>query len=45
MPFLTYQTTAADAVRNAGRLMQEGGAEAVKLEGGSAIVDVCQAPR
>ena len=40
MPFLTYQTTAADAVRNAGRLMQEGGAEAVKLEGGSAIVDV-----
>jgi len=40
MPFLTYQTTAADAVRNAGRLMQEGGAEAVKVEGGSAIVDV-----
>jgi len=40
MPFLTYQTTAADAVRNAGRLMQEGGAEAVKLEGGSAIIDV-----
>ena len=40
MPFLTYQTTPADAVRNAGRLMQEGGAEAVKLEGGSAIIDV-----
>ena len=40
MPFLTYQTTPADAVRNAGRLMQEGGAEAVKLEGGSAIVEV-----
>jgi len=40
MPFLTYQTTPADAVRNAGRLMQEGGAEAVKLEGGSAILDV-----
>ena len=40
MPFLTYQTTPADAVRNAGRLMQDGGAEAVKLEGGSAIVDV-----
>ena len=40
MPFLTYQTTPADAVRNAGRLMQEGGAEAVKLEGGHAIVDV-----
>jgi len=40
MPFLTYQTTAPDAVRNAGRLLQEGGAEAVKVEGGSAIVDV-----
>jgi 3-methyl-2-oxobutanoate hydroxymethyltransferase len=40
MPFLTYQTTPADAVRNAGRLMQEGGAEAVKIEGGSAIIDV-----
>lgn len=40
MPFLTYQTTAADAVRNAGRLMQEGGAEAVKVEGGGAILDV-----
>src|SRR5712691_2871138 len=39
MPFLTYQTTTADAVRNAGRLMQEGGAEAVKVEGGSAILD------
>jgi len=39
MPFLTYQTTHAEAVRNAGRLMQEGGAEAVKLEGGNAIVD------
>lgn len=40
MPFLTYQTTPADAVRNAGRLLQEGGAEAVKLEGGGAILDV-----
>jgi 3-methyl-2-oxobutanoate hydroxymethyltransferase len=40
LPFLTYQTNAADAVRNAGRLMQEGGAEAVKAEGGSAIVDI-----
>src|ERR1051325_2056614 len=40
MPFLTYQTTPADAVRNAGRLLQEGGAEAVKLEGGGAILEV-----
>lgn len=38
MPFLTYQTSPADALRNAGRLVQEAGAQAVKLEGGS---DVC----
>ncbi|OFV98178.1 MAG: 3-methyl-2-oxobutanoate hydroxymethyltransferase [Acidobacteria bacterium RIFCSPLOWO2_02_FULL_61_28] len=37
LPFLTYQTGTADAVRNAGRLLQEG-ASAVKLEGG---VDIC----
>ncbi|MBI2188035.1 MAG: 3-methyl-2-oxobutanoate hydroxymethyltransferase [Acidobacteria bacterium] len=40
MPFLTYQVSAADAVRNAGRLLQEGGAAAVKLEGGRPVVDV-----
>ena len=34
MPFLTYQVTVEDALRNAGRLMVEGGAHAVKLEGG-----------
>ena len=34
MPFLSYHTTPADAVRNAGRFVQEGGAAAVKLEGG-----------
>ncbi|MFO7768730.1 MAG: 3-methyl-2-oxobutanoate hydroxymethyltransferase [bacterium] len=34
MPFLTYQVNPDEAVRNAGRLMAEGGAEAVKLEGG-----------
>jgi 3-methyl-2-oxobutanoate hydroxymethyltransferase len=33
MPFLSYQTGTADAIRNAGRLLQAG-AEAVKLEGG-----------
>jgi 3-methyl-2-oxobutanoate hydroxymethyltransferase len=37
MPFLTYQTSAEDAMRNAGRLLQEGGVAAVKLEGGEAI--------
>jgi 3-methyl-2-oxobutanoate hydroxymethyltransferase len=34
MPFLSYQVSDADAVRNAGRFLQEGGMEAVKLEGG-----------
>lgn len=34
MPFLTYQISPAEALRNAGRLVQEGGAHAVKLEGG-----------
>ena len=34
MPFMTYQTSTADALRNAARLMQEGRAQAVKLEGG-----------
>jgi len=35
MPFLTYQVDARDALRNAGRVLQETGANAVKLEGGS----------
>ena len=35
MPFLSYQTDKADAVRNAGRFLKEAGAEAVKLEGGT----------
>jgi 3-methyl-2-oxobutanoate hydroxymethyltransferase len=40
MPFLTFQTGLDDAVRNAGRLIQEGGAAAVKLEGGRAAAEV-----
>jgi 3-methyl-2-oxobutanoate hydroxymethyltransferase len=40
MPFLTYQVSAADAVRNAGRLLQEGGAAAIKVEGGRPVVEV-----
>jgi 3-methyl-2-oxobutanoate hydroxymethyltransferase len=40
MPFLTYQITVSDAVRNAGRLLQEAGAAAVKIEGGRPMVDV-----
>ena len=37
MPFLTYQIDEASAIANAGRLLQEGGVDAVKLEGGRAI--------
>lgn len=37
MPFLSYQTSEADALRQAGRLVQEGGASAVKLEGGANV--------
>ena len=36
MPFLSHQVSAARALRNAGRLIQEGRATAVKIEGGSA---------
>jgi 3-methyl-2-oxobutanoate hydroxymethyltransferase len=35
MPFLTFQVDAVETVRNAGRILAETGAEAVKLEGGS----------
>ena len=38
MPFMSYQTSVYDAVKNAGRLMKEGRANAVKLEGG---VEMC----
>ncbi len=40
MPFLSYQVELSEAIRNAGRLLQEGGAAAVKLEGGGAIAGV-----
>jgi len=40
MPFLSYQLTISEAVRNAGRLLQEGGAAAVKLEGGRPMLEV-----
>ena len=42
MPFLSYQVDVAQAVRNAGRLLQDGGAAAVKLEGGRAVVEVVE---
>ncbi len=37
MPFMSYQTSVYDAVVNAGRLMKEGRAGAVKLEGGTTV--------
>lgn len=37
MPFLSFQISEAEAIRNAGRFLKEGGAQAVKLEGGSEI--------
>src|SRR5258705_10198815 len=39
MPFLTYQISAEQAMRNAARLFQEGGAAAVKLEGGRTVAE------
>jgi 3-methyl-2-oxobutanoate hydroxymethyltransferase len=42
MPFLTYQVSVSDAVRNAGQLIQRGGAAAVKLEGGRAVVEAVE---
>jgi 3-methyl-2-oxobutanoate hydroxymethyltransferase len=43
MPFLSYQTHRAEAVRNAGRFLKEAGAEAVKLEGGSQMAETIRA--
>jgi 3-methyl-2-oxobutanoate hydroxymethyltransferase len=43
LPFLSYQTHKADAVRNAGRFLKEAGAEAVKLEGGTQMAEVIRA--
>ncbi len=39
MPFMTYNVGVEDALRNAGRLLQEGGAQAVKLEGGAFVAE------
>lgn len=43
MPFMSYQTSVYDAVVNAGRLMKEGRAQAVKLEGGKEVVEQIRA--
>jgi len=39
MPFMTYQVDISDALRNAKRFIQEGGAQAIKLEGGEVVAE------
>jgi len=39
MPFMTYHISVSDALKNAARFIQEGGAQAVKLEGGEVVAE------
>ncbi len=43
LPFLSYQISPQEAIRNAGRVMQQTGCHAVKLEGGSSMADTVRA--
>ncbi|HHV85436.1 MAG TPA: 3-methyl-2-oxobutanoate hydroxymethyltransferase [Petrimonas sp.] len=43
MPFLSYHVSKEEAVRNAGRMIKEGGAEAVKIEGGALFTETIKA--
>ena len=43
LPFLTYQVSPTEAIRNAGRVLQESGAHGVKLEGGRPMAETVRA--
>jgi 3-methyl-2-oxobutanoate hydroxymethyltransferase len=43
MPYMSYQISVEEALRNAGRFIKEGGAQAVKLEGGREVADIVAA--
>jgi 3-methyl-2-oxobutanoate hydroxymethyltransferase len=43
MPFMSYNSSEREAILNAGRFMKEGGADAVKLEGGASVKDIVKA--
>ena len=42
MPFMSYHTSVEQAIKSAGRFLQEGGMHAVKLEGGGRIIEITQ---
>jgi 3-methyl-2-oxobutanoate hydroxymethyltransferase len=43
MPFMSYKVSEQQALENCGRMLQEGGAEAVKIEGAGRVVDIVRA--
>jgi len=43
MPFMSYHTSEREAILNAGRFIKEGGADAVKLEGGASVKEIVRA--